>query len=315
MKFLRTILGDVDLSKFGLILPHEHLFTDLGGPDRPGYARADAHEVVKVLAPFLESAARAGITALVECSTGGVGRNVHILKQIAEITSIHIVAPTGVYREAFIPASLKKSTQGELSAAWIKDLTEGIDETDSKAGFLKMAVSDDGPTSLEVHTLKAAAAAASATGAAVASHTINPASAFQEMDILEGEGMNLHRFIWVHANAAAGKQDHLAAVRRGAYVEFDSIGAPYSDQTAIADFTIALLEAGFVENILLSHDAGWYQPGQPGGQPEGGIRGYTALVDTFLPTLRERGVSDDIIRQLTWINPAQAFALEAEGME
>lgn len=313
MKILRTVLGDVDIQKLGLILPHEHLFTDLGGPDRPGYAQADEQEVVETLAPFLENAARVGITALVECSTGGVGRNAHILRRIAETTSIHIVAPTGVYREAFVPKNMKYESQDALSAVWIQDITEGIDRTGVKAGFIKMAVSDDGPTPLEIHMLKAAAATSRATGAAIASHTINAASAFQEMDVLESEGIDLHRFVWVHANASAGTLDHLKAVRRGATVEFDSIGAPYSDQAALADYTIALLAAGYENQILLSHDAGWYQPGQPGGQPEGGIRGYTALVDTFLPDLRARGVSEEIIRQLTWSNPAQIFALEAEA--
>ena len=73
MKVLRTVLGDVGVEKLGMILPHEHLFTDLGGPDRVGYAQADPQEVVQVLSPFLEAAFRAGITAMVECSTGGVG--------------------------------------------------------------------------------------------------------------------------------------------------------------------------------------------------------------------------------------------------
>lgn len=315
MKVLRTVLGDVGVKNFGLILPHEHLFTDLGGPDRPGYAQADPQEVVQVLAPFLEAASQAGITALVECSTGGVGRNVEILKIIAKTTPIHIVAPTGVYREAFIPAALLNVSQDDLSDAWIMDLNVGIDKTDVKAGFIKIAVSDDGPTVLEVRTLKAAAAASIATGAAVASHTIRAFSAFKEMDILEDEGMDLHRFVWVHANAEAGKLEHLKAVQRGAYVEFDSIGAPYSDQAALLDYTISLIDAGFASHILLSHDAGWYQPGQPGGQPEGGIRGYTALVDAFLPALRARGISEELIHQLTWTNPAQAFCLGTDEME
>jgi phosphotriesterase-related protein len=312
MKILRTVLGDVSVEQLGLILPHEHLFTDLGGPERPGYAQADQQEVVQVLAPFLEAASQAGITALVECSTGGVGRNIEILLMIAKTTPIHIVAPTGVYREAFIPAALRSVPQDDLAAAWIKDLTAGIEGTTARAGFIKMAVSDDGPTVLEVRTLKAAAAASNATGAAVASHTIRVLSAFKEMDILEEEGMDLRRFIWVHANAEAGTPEHLEAVRRGAYVEFDSIGAPYSDQEALLDYTIALIDAGFTSHILLSHDAGWYQPGQPDGQPEGGIRGYTALVDTFLPALSARGISEEVIHHLTWTNPVQAFALEVD---
>lgn len=309
MEILRTVKGDVGLDQLGLILPHEHLFTDLDGPDRPGYAVGNPDEVAQVIIPFLADAKRAGVTALVECSTGGVGRNILILSRIAEKTSIHIVAPTGVYREAFIPKGMRDTPQKTLAQEWIRDLTIGIEGTGIKAGFIKMAVSDDGPTALEVKTLKAAAAACKATGAAVASHTIRVSSARQEMDILESEGMDLHRFIWVHANAEAGRPEHLEAARRGAYVEFDAIGAPFADQNLLVNYTLALIEADFAENILLSHDAGWYQPGRPGGQPDGGIRGYTALVESFLPALHLKGVSDEIIHLLTCTNPARAFAL------
>ncbi|MFN8563715.1 MAG: hypothetical protein U0703_19335 [Anaerolineae bacterium] len=64
-----------------------------------------------------------------------------------------------------------------------------------------------------------------------------------------------------------------------------------------------------MDNLLLSHDAGWYDPGQADGQPQpNGIRGYTALVDDFIPALRSRGVDDATIHRITVINPARAFA-------
>jgi phosphotriesterase-related protein len=76
------------------------------------------------------------------------------------------------------------------------------------------------------------------------------------------------------------------------------------------DFTLTLLDAGYPEHILLSHDAGWYDPSQPDGRPQGGeFRGYTALVEEFIPVLRARGVTDDLMHLITVINPARAFAL------
>jgi phosphotriesterase-related protein len=75
-------------------------------------------------------------------------------------------------------------------------------------------------------------------------------------------------------------------------------------------YTLALIEAGYTDKILLSHDAGWYDPSQPDGHPEGnGIRGYTALFKTFLPTLQAQGVSEKTIDQITIQNPSRAFAL------
>jgi phosphotriesterase-related protein len=98
----------------------------------------------------------------------------------------------------------------------------------------------------------------------------------------------------------------------GVYVEFDAVGADWASQSDMLDYTLALIEAGHADRILLSHDAGWYDPSQAGGQPKnGGIRGYTALSGQFLPALRARGVTDDLLHLLTVTNPARAFGLPA----
>ncbi|HEX9838901.1 MAG TPA: hypothetical protein VGA72_06120, partial [Anaerolineales bacterium] len=107
-----------------------------------------------------------------ECSTVGVGRNLTILSRLAEISPIRIVAPTGVYREAFTPLSLREISESDLANLWITELTEGIEGTSIRAGFIKLAMSDDGPSALEIRNLKAAAKASQATGAMIANHTI-----------------------------------------------------------------------------------------------------------------------------------------------
>jgi len=306
---IQTVSGAVAVEDLGLILPHEHLFTDLRGPLAPDYALAEPEAVARVIEPYLAAAHAVGVTALVECSTVGVGRNIAVLQYLAKVTPIHLIAPTGVYREAFTPPPLRELSVETLAEEWIRDLTEGIEGTDVRAGFIKIAVSDEGPTPLEVRNLRAAALASQQTGAVVASHTTSGAVARREMEILESAGLDLGRFIWVHANLEPDPAVHLEAARRGAYVEFDAVGAEWQSQSALVEYTLALLEAGYAENILLSHDAGWYDPSQPDGQPEeSGIRGYTALVEEFIPALRARGVTDDLVHLITVTNPARAFA-------
>ncbi len=46
--YIQTVKGQVGMEDLGLILPHEHLFTDLRGPLAPGYAQADPVVVAKV---------------------------------------------------------------------------------------------------------------------------------------------------------------------------------------------------------------------------------------------------------------------------
>ena len=73
MTLLYTTLGPKRRDELGMILPHEHVFVDLRTPDQPGYAEADPADVVRLMAPEIEKIKEQGITALVECSTGGVG--------------------------------------------------------------------------------------------------------------------------------------------------------------------------------------------------------------------------------------------------
>jgi phosphotriesterase-related protein len=307
-KRMHSVKGPVDVEGLGLILPHEHLFTDLRGPNVPDYARADPRSVVKVVQPYLEAASTAGVTALVECSTVGVGRNIEVLCSLADMTSIQIVAPTGMYRDAYIPDSLREIGVGELADRWIQELTEGIDGTSVCAGFIKLAMSDDGPTGLEIRNLRAAARASLETGAVIASHTIGGKAARKEMDALEDAGLELRRFIWVHAQTEPDFSVLVESAKRGAYIELDTVGAPFQSQSELLAMVTGLIEAGFAGQLLLSHDAGWYNPGRPDGLPDEGYRGYTALTESFIPELSKQGVTEEQLHLITVENPVSAFA-------
>lgn len=307
-KRIHTINGPVAIEKLGLILPHEHLFTDLRGPSVPGYAQGEPAAVLKVVKPYLEAASAAGVTALVECSTVGVGRNLRILQSLAADTVIQIVVPTGVYRDAYIPGSLRAVDEDFLADLWTKELTAGIEGTSIRAGFIKLAVSDDGLTPLEIRNLRAAAKASLRTGAVIGSHTIGGKNAKEEMEVLETAGLDLHRFIWIHAQTEPDTAILLDAARRGAYVELDTVGAPFQRQEELLEKTIALIAAGLIDHLLLSHDAGWYNPARADGLPDDGYRGYTALTREFIPAMLQHGVSEAQIKRITVHNPAQAFA-------
>lgn len=312
MAMLQTIKGLVSTESLGLMLPHEHLFVDLRGPFAPHYGEAEPEAVANLMKPYLDAAQAVGVTAFVDCAPVGVGRNIEVLKYLADITPIHIIAPTGTYKDGFVPSDWLDISADTLAEYWIRDLTEGIGDSGIQAGFIKIAMSDDGPRPIEVRSLKAAAIASKATGAVVGSHTIGGKAALAELNILEAAGHDMTRFIWIHAHTEPDVNVHLEAARRGAWIEFDAIGADswFPEQDKLVDFTLHLMEAGYGAQILLSHDAGWYDVGSPEGKPQpDGVRGYTALVNRFIPALRARGVSEAEIRQLTVTNPAKAFGI------
>jgi len=61
-KKIQTIKGSIEIDSLGLILHHEHLFTDLRGPLVPGYAQAEPEAVVGVVGPYLAGAFAQGVT-------------------------------------------------------------------------------------------------------------------------------------------------------------------------------------------------------------------------------------------------------------
>jgi phosphotriesterase-related protein len=148
-QILRTVLGDISPDEMGLILPHEHLFTDLRGPEVEGYAQADPKLVLSVMLPFLKEAYHHGVTALMECSTIGVGRNIEVLRSLADNTRVHLLAPTGLYREEYIPSIYRDQSVEEIAELFIYEITNGIGMSSSKAGFIKIALSNDGPRPIE----------------------------------------------------------------------------------------------------------------------------------------------------------------------
>jgi len=306
-RWLQTTDGPVPLSRTGVVLPHEHIFTDLRGPDATGYGEADADDVVRVMKPLLEAAKAQGVDVLVECTTIGVGRNVPVLARLAKETGLRIVVPTGVYGRAnFAPKAYREMKEPELTQWMIKEIREGIEGTGVKAGFIKIASSEKELKPLEQKFLRTAARAARETGVVIASHTTSGAVAALQADILEEERLPLDRFIWVHSQAEPDLKIHKQLAARGVYVEIDSIGGSSKDDERLIATIKELIAAGHRDRILLSQDAGWYNPGQASG---GQQRPYTYLLGTFVPKLRASGLDTETIRLLTVENPRRAFAL------
>ncbi len=303
--WFQTVRGPLPAREVGVVLPHEHLFTDLRGPTTPGYGEADADDVVRVMKPLMVQAKDQGVGLLVECTGIGVGRNVAVMKRLADESAWPVVIPTGVYGRAnFAPAQHRQMTEDELTELFIREIREGIDGTDIKAGFIKTAVSDSGMTAMEEKFLRAAGRAAKETGAAVASHTTLGSAAKKQADILAGISPSI-RFIWVHAQAERDRKWRLELAARGVFIELDSLGWNPTEDGALIGMIKELLAAGYGDYVLLSHDAGWYQPGQPNG---GSQKPYTYLLGTFVPKLRNSGIDEPTVKMLIEENPKRALA-------
>jgi phosphotriesterase-related protein len=302
MTSIPTTLGPKSSAELGFILPHEHIFVDLRTWDQPGYAQAEAEDVIQLMAPVLAKAKEVGVTAIMECSTVGVGRRADLDRAVSEAVQMPLVVPTGVYREPWIPAWVHDASEAQLADWMLSELQGEIEDSGVQAGWVKLSAGDDGITDCEVKVLRAAAAAGRATNAVIGSHTIRGRVVREQLDLIEAMGYTPERFIWIHTQAEPDFELHLEMARRGAWLEYDAIGN--DDENDLRNIQ-RLLEAGLGNHLLLSHDRGWYDPALPGG---GTPRPYTYLSEQFLPKLRSLGVDEATIHQFTNQNPYRAFA-------
>jgi phosphotriesterase-related protein len=256
------------------------------------------------MVPEIERAKAAGITAIVECSPVGVGRRADILKAVSEVSNFPLVVPTGIYREPWVPDWAHQASEDKLYEWMLSELKNEIEKTGVKAGWVKLSTGDNGLTDSETKILRAAARAGVRTGAVIGSHTISGMVVHQQLDIIEEVGYSPQRFIWIHAQNEPDFDLNLEMARRGAWIEYDAIGSAGQDNLYL-DRIQCMLDADLGDQVLISHDRGWYDPAKPGG---GVPRPFTYISETFLPKLKATGVDRTTINHLVYNNPFHAFA-------
>jgi phosphotriesterase-related protein len=131
----------------------------------------------------------------------------------------------------------------------------------------------------------------------------------RQLRVFEEEGLDPARVVIGHADSHPDLAYHIALLERGANVEFDFLGMTFTPQERHGEprlirLLAELLDRGHANRILLSQDV--CHNSQLTAY-EG--HGYTYVADTFLPRLKEAGVSDETLVQLTRTNPARLLTI------
>jgi len=303
---IETVNGPIPASELGVTLMHEHVVTDLRAPADRREGDYDREEAFRVALPYLKELRESGCRSLVEITPIDIGRDPIVLRRLSEASELNIITATGIYGAAeqkFVLEYAQRESAEQLADRYIREARGGIDETGIHPGIIKTGVNGRTPLpALERKLVRAAALASRETGLTMASHTGSAAPALEELEILADVGVPSSSFIWVHAQSEKDPELHRRVARSGAWVEFDGINRNSLDWHVAC--VRAMAEAGLLHRTLVSHDAGWYRPGEPEG---GAYRGYTFLFREFLPRLRQAGFSQAEIDSLLITNPAAAL--------
>ena len=302
-----TVTGLIESSAMHNTLPHEHILVDFIGAEEINPPRWDREEVIQKVLPYLEEAKLAGCHTFIDCTPNYLGRDVVLLKRLSEKSGLHILTNTGYYGGSdnkFLPAHTFSESAEQLARRWINEWQNGIDGASIKPGFMKISVNPSTLSEVSRKLIKAAALTHLKTGLTIASHTGPAIPAFEQMDILKSNRVHPAAFIWVHAQNESDWNHFVKAAQAGAWVSLDGLNE--NNVTGYINMLSRLKKEKCLHKILLSHDAGWYDPGKPGG---GEFRGYTVLFKKLIPALEQEGFVESEIIQLIQKNPENAFSI------
>jgi phosphotriesterase-related protein len=305
---IMTVKGPVPVGGMGVSLIHEHILVDFIGADSMNRTRWDRLKVIERSLPYLKQIKDLGCRTFVDCTPAFLGRDPILLKSLSDSSGLNIITNTGYYganNNKFIPKYAFTETADQLAKRWVEEWEYGIDDTGIRPGFIKIGVDNGSLSEMHKKLITAAARTHLKTGLIIASHTGPAIPAFEQIAILQHEGVSPEAFIWVHAQIEKNMSNHIKAARSGAWIGFDGL-----NDNNIQDY-IKLIknmkENNLLSKVLLSHDAGWYDPEKANG---GEFRGYTVLFEKLIPLLREEHFTYAEINQLLVVNPARAFEIK-----
>jgi len=146
------------------------------------------------------------------------------------------------------------------------------------------------------------------TGLPIFSHTANGKAAIEQLDIFQGEGVDVNHLVIGHMccyfDPNPWRQVHAAIAKRGAYVGFDRVGGEQGEaDKPRVEMVMAFLEGGYENRALIASDFSFRTSSKRGG---GG--GVARAVTKFVPMLRQRGVKDDVLQRILVDNPRRFLA-------
>lgn len=295
---VRTVRGDVDPSELGPTDAHEHLF--FSTPIQPGDGFADVDRAIEEA----ETLVAAGGRTLVDWTPLGLGRDPEGLLRVSEATGLHVVAATGVHRDAHYLADdpLRSIAADDLADRFVSDVTGSR----VRSGIVKVGASYHRLQPLERTAFAAAAEAHRRTGVPVCVHTEHGTMGLSIVEHLGELGVPPDSIVLAHLDRNPDAVEHAETGNAGAWLQLDGPGrTKYWPDSTILQLIADLAERGLAGRLLLGGDTGRSST----MRAYGGGPGLDYVFARFKPRL-ERELGEELSRRIFVENPARAFAFE-----
>ena len=317
---VQGVLGPIARADLGSVLIHEHVAAASAGVIRawPELFGGREQLVARAVAD-LEAARAAGIGTIVDATTFDLGRDMEVIAEVARRSGMQIVASSGHW---LMPVpTMAARTVDQLASLFERELSQGADGTQFRAGIIKIA-SEEAVTPFEERVLEAAARAHHATGAAILTHSgSRHGTGERQADLLERHGVDPARVVIGHSDDSSDVEYLSRLAARGYYVGMDRLpnGAmpEYGGQTVEARLRMiaTLVERGYANRIVISTDdpiwAGLLTDEDQATHVKVNPDRVAFVSRVALPRLRELGVSADDLAAIMVRNPAAWLTGEA----
>jgi predicted metal-dependent phosphotriesterase family hydrolase len=236
----------------------------------------------------INKARAAGVACIVDAGHPDMGRDIEFARKVAMQSGMPIVACAGFYSQPYYPASIATMSEDDI----VQAILEQIDA--NPAGALGEIGSWDEMTKDERKVFRAVGRVNVATNLPIITHTGIPGkAAIEQLNILEDVGVNPASVVIGHLGNLVDPNVyvHKNICRRGAFVGFDRQGGNGDAQQV--PMVMALIEAGFADNLLFSADA---------------FGGYEKTLTAFLPKLKDAGADEEVLHRIMVDNPRRFLA-------
>jgi phosphotriesterase-related protein len=242
-----------------------------------------------------------------------------------EGTGLQVIVVTGYYTYTDLPFPMRYNGPGRffntdpddafLVDLFVRDIEEGIEGTDIKAGVVKCCTDEPGVTPDIERLIRAVARTHLKTDVPIMTHThAKSRRGLDQQRILAEEGVDLTRVLIGHSNETSDLEYLTAMMDAGSYLGFDRCGLkvdhPLEDQQ---ETLVELCRRGYASQIVLSQDrhctSDWF--------PEEGVLAvlpewhHGFVQQSLIPGLLENGVTEEQIELMMNENPRSFFETRA----
>jgi len=335
-----TALGLIDPSVLGRVMMHEHLHSDLWDwekdelikEEKPATAERRQHLLDNAVPHLARAREEYGMGAYCDCTMPPWRCWPDLYREVSEASGVNIVIATGFYREIevgkyYVKRSedaiwpfVRESPEEVLAEMCIREIREGLHDTDIRAGCIKLGTSQPEMTEAEKKTFRAGARAQLETGVHVTTHCTQIGAETSQLAILEEEGVDLTRVVightcWHLANPDC-RRVVLEWMKRGANFLPTNMCEQEGDlhwigYTGLIDAIHEAFDAGLGEHLLFGLDSGYcseagpFEPA-PFLPPDPWLYMFTDV----LPAFREMGLTADEEEAIMVTNPARILPVQ-----